>query len=73
MYIKLLIFCQILLIGLKLTGVINGSWWGVLFPILSYVIVSIIFIMYQYKSELKEWIEELKELIEEEIKYPEDD
>lgn len=35
MTINLLAFCQVLLIGLKLFGVINCSWWVVLLPILA--------------------------------------
>ena len=35
MNLDLLVFCQSVLIGLKLFGVINCSWWVVFLPILA--------------------------------------
>ena len=48
MYLIILALCQLVLIVLKLLGVINDSWWGVLIPLIYVVIVSVIYIIYDF-------------------------
>lgn len=61
MKLDLLIFCQIVLIGLKLCGVITYSWWAVLLPTLAIPVWLIVYcIVFNVLFEL--WIYLLRRL-----------